>query len=70
MTHADGWGFAKPVRKVHYNLTAMSVTAAPGIDSIELLQVVRDRLHSTGGVWDVLVALDLQSVRYIVAGLL
>jgi nickel/cobalt transporter (NiCoT) family protein len=47
----------------------MSVTVALDVGSIELLQVVRDRLHFTGGVWDVLGALDLQSVGYLVAGL-
>jgi high-affinity nickel-transport protein len=41
MTHAYGWAFSSPVRKVYYNLTVttLSVTVALGIGLIELLQV-------------------------------
>jgi high-affinity nickel-transport protein len=42
MSHAYGWAFANPVRKVYYNITvtALSVTVALGIGGLELLQLV------------------------------
>jgi len=42
MSHAYGWAFANPVRKVYYNITvtALSVTVALGVGGIELLQLV------------------------------
>ena len=48
MAFAYGWAFAKPVRKLYYNLTVtgLSVAVALGIGTIELLSalgVARDR---------------------------
>jgi high-affinity nickel-transport protein len=60
MSHAYGWAFASPVRKVYYNITvtALSVTVALGIGGLELLQLVAQR------TW-----LDLSSAGYLVVGL-
>jgi len=71
MTHAYGWALAKPVRKIYYNLTvtAMSVMVALGVGTVELLQVLQDRLSLTGGFWDALGGLDLGSLGYGIAGL-
>lgn len=46
--------FAKPVRKVYYNITvtALSVAVALFIGTIELLSIVADRFHLVGGLWD------------------
>jgi len=42
MTHAYGWAFSNPVRKVFYNLTvtSLSVAVALIVGSVELLQVL------------------------------
>ena len=42
MTHAYGWAFSNPVRKVFYNITvtSLSVTVALVIGTVELLQVL------------------------------
>jgi len=42
MTHAYGWAFSNPLRKVYYNLTVttLSVTVALGVGTVELLQAV------------------------------
>ena len=43
MSHAYGWAFSNPVRKVYYNITvtALSVTRRPrASDGAELLQVL------------------------------
>ena len=41
MSHAYGWAFSNPVRKVYYNITvtSLSVAVALLIGMIELLQV-------------------------------
>lgn len=71
MTVAYGWAFAKPVRKVFYNITitGLSVAVALGVGTIELVQVLSERLGLTGGVWDLFAALDLGSVGYVIVGL-
>ncbi len=53
MNFAYGWAFARPVRKVFYNITitALSVSVALLIGTLELLSVFADRLRLTGGVW-------------------
>ncbi len=71
MNFAYGWAFSKPIRKIFYNLTVtgLSVAVALGIGSIELLTVLAQKLSLSGGLWDVVVGLDLNSVGYIVVGL-
>lgn len=43
------WAYANPVRKVYYNLTitALSITVALGIASIELVGILHEQLHTT-----------------------
>jgi high-affinity nickel-transport protein len=70
MSFAYGWAFAKPVRKVFYNITitALSVGVALIIGTIELLSVFADRLELTGGAWGWVSGLDLNLVGYAIAG--
>jgi nickel/cobalt transporter (NiCoT) family protein len=51
MRYAYGWAFAKPIRKVYYNLTMtlISVLVAFVIGTIEILGVVAAELHLAGG---------------------
>ena len=51
MNAAYGWAFAKPVRKVFYNITitAISVTVALVIGTIELISVLTEQAHITSG---------------------
>ena len=60
MSHAYGWAFSNPVRKIYYNITvtSLSVAVALAIGMIELLQV-------TVG----LRILDLSKVGYLVVAL-
>jgi nickel/cobalt transporter (NiCoT) family protein len=60
MSHAYGWAFSNPIRKVFYNIsvTSLSVAVALVIGTIELLQV-----------WGWLGGLDFALVGYGVAGL-
>ena len=68
MNFAYGWAFAKPVRKIYYNIavTALSVAVALLIGSIELIAVFSDRLRLRGGVWDFVAGIDLNYVGYAI----
>ena len=70
MNFAYGWAFAKPVRKIYYNITitALSVAVALIIGTIELIAVFSDKLSLSGGVWDVVSGIDLNFVGYAIAG--
>jgi high-affinity nickel-transport protein len=71
MNFAYGWAFSKPVRKVFYNITitGLSVAVALLIGTIELLQVLSDKLSLTGGFWDWLANLDFNLIGYFIVGL-
>src|SRR4029077_3469452 len=66
MNFAYGWAFAKPVRKVYYNLTitGLSVAVAWIIGTVELLQIAQDRLSLGGPVWDWIAGLDLNVIGF------
>ena len=71
MNFAYGWAFSKPVRKIYYNITVtgLSVAVALGIGTIELLSVLAEKLNLTGGVWDLVLSIDLNVVGYAIVGL-
>src|SRR3954464_8416077 len=71
MHFAYGWAFAKPVRKLFYNITItwLSVVVALVIGTIELMSVLADELTLTGQPWDVVTGLDLNDVGYAIVAL-
>ena len=71
MSHAYGWAFSSPVRKVFYNIsvTSLSVAVAWLVGAIELLQVLAAKLELHGGFWTLVNALDLGRLGYVVVGL-
>ncbi|TML75688.1 MAG: HoxN/HupN/NixA family nickel/cobalt transporter [Actinobacteria bacterium] len=71
MSHAYGWAFSSPVRKVYYNIsvTSLSVAVAWLVGAIELLQVLAAKLALHGGFWRLLESLDLGHLGYVVVGL-
>ena len=71
MSHAYGWAFSSPVRKVYYNIsvTSLSVAVAWLVGAIELLQVLAAKLELHGGFWTLLASLDLGRLGYVVVGL-
>jgi high-affinity nickel-transport protein len=71
MSFAYGWSLTRPVRKVFYNLaiTGLSVAVALLIGGVELLAVLAERLSLTGGLWDMVTGVDLNTIGYAVAGL-
>jgi len=70
MNFAYGWAFAKPVRKIFYNITitSLSVFVALVIGTIELLSVFVAKLGLGGQPWDFVAGLDLNSVGYAIVG--
>src|SRR5881398_2866307 len=60
MSHAYGWAFSNPIRKVYYNITvtSLSVAVALLVGTIELLQVTAARLSLDGAFWTFLAGLD------------
>src|SRR3954462_6360024 len=71
MSHAYGWAFSSPVRKVYYNIsvTSLSVAVAWLVGAIELLQVFADRFSLSGNFWTFLDALDFGNIGYVVVAL-
>lgn len=71
MNFAYAWAFSKPVRKVYYNITitGLSVIVALVVGSIEVCQVLSDRLNLSGGFWNRCSNLDLGTVGYFIVGL-
>jgi nickel/cobalt transporter (NiCoT) family protein len=71
MNFAYGWAFARPVRKVYYNLviTGLSIAAAFLIGTIELLGVLTSELNLHGMVWDFLADFDINRAGFVIAGL-
>ncbi|NUP74267.1 MAG: HoxN/HupN/NixA family nickel/cobalt transporter, partial [Sinomonas sp.] len=71
MNAAYGWAFAKPVRKVFYNLTitTISVLVAVVIGSIELAGVLADQLGITTGPLAAIAGVNLDYAGYSIVGL-
>lgn len=71
MLGAYGWAYMKPIRKLYYNLniTLISVLIAFAIGGAEVLAIVADRLHLSGGVWDLVSGLDFGVVGIGIIGL-
>jgi high-affinity nickel-transport protein len=71
MSFAYGWAFARPVRKVYYNLviTGLSIAVALLIGTIEIAGVLSDKLNLHGGLWNLMANFNINEAGYIVVGL-
>lgn len=71
MNAAYGWAFARPVRKVFYNITITSISVAVAllIGTIELIGVLADRLSITSGPLAAIADIDLDYAGYAIVGL-
>jgi high-affinity nickel-transport protein len=71
MNFAYGWAFARPVRKVYYNITitGLSVAVALIIGVIEIDSIVVDKLGITSGPLHAIGTLSLDRVGYIIVAL-
>ncbi|MDH6243675.1 HoxN/HupN/NixA family nickel/cobalt transporter [Mycobacterium sp. OTB74] len=71
MTVAYDWAFAKPVRKIYYNLTitGLSIAVALLIGTIELVGVLHDNMDWVNPFSDWVSGIDLNNVGFIIVGL-
>jgi nickel/cobalt transporter (NiCoT) family protein len=71
MNFAYGWAFARPVRKVYYNLviTALSIGAAFIIGTIEILGILTSEMHLRGAFWDTVANFNINVAGFSIAAL-
>jgi nickel/cobalt transporter (NiCoT) family protein len=71
MNFAYGWAFARPVRKVYYNLviTALSIGAAFIIGTIEILGILTTEMHLRGAFWDTVANFNINVAGFCIAAL-
>jgi len=70
MNFAYDWAFAKPIRKVYYNLTitGLSVFVAVFIGTIEILGLIGGEYGLTGGFWDFMGNFDINTAGFVIVG--
>jgi len=71
MSTAYRWAFTTPLRKLYYNVTvtSVSVVAALLIGTVELIQVLSDKLHLQSGFFQWINALDFGDLGYMLVAL-
>jgi high-affinity nickel-transport protein len=71
MNFAYGWAFARPVRKVYYNLviTGLSIGAAFIIGTIEILGILSSEVHLHGAFWSLMANFNINVAGFCIAGL-
>jgi len=70
MNFAYDWAFARPIRKVYYNLTitGLSVFVAFFIGSIEILGLIGQESKLSGGFWSFLGRFNINAAGYVIVG--
>jgi high-affinity nickel-transport protein len=71
MNFAYGWAFSKPVRKIYYNITitGLSVMVALLVGTVELIQVLSERLGLTGSFFDRVNNLNFNLIGYLIVAM-
>jgi len=71
MNFAYGWAFARPVRKVYYNLviTALSIGAAFIVGTVEILGSLTTEVHLHGAFWSLMANFNVNVAGFCIAGL-
>ena len=71
MNFAYDWAFAKPVRKVYYNLTitGLSVFVAVFIGTIEILGLIGSEYNLSGGFWAFMGNLDINKAGLVIVAI-
>ena len=70
MNFAYDWAFAKPVRKVYYNLTitGLSVFVAVFIGAVELLGLLAQDASLNGSFWSFLEDFNINTAGFVIVG--
>ena len=71
MNFAYGWAFAKPVRKVYYNLiiTGLSIGAAFIVGTIEILGILTTEVHLHGAFWSLMANFNINLAGFCIAAM-
>jgi high-affinity nickel-transport protein len=71
MNFAYDWAFARPIRKVYYNITitGLSVIVAFFIGTIELLGLLGQEAHLSGGFWSVMTNFNINTAGFVIVGM-
>jgi nickel/cobalt transporter (NiCoT) family protein len=71
MNFAYDWAFARPVRKVYYNLTitGLSVFIAFFVGTVELLGLVASETHLNGGFWSFMQNFNINTAGFVIVGM-
>jgi len=70
MNFAYGWAFARPIRKIYYNITitALSVVVAFAIGTIEFLGLLPSELNWGGSVWHFFETFNINTAGFAIVG--
>jgi high-affinity nickel-transport protein len=71
MSVSYGWAFARPVRKVFYNLTVtgLSIAVALVIGTVELGGLIAQHLNLSGGFWSWFEHIDINMLGFMIVAL-
>jgi high-affinity nickel-transport protein len=71
MNFAYGWAFARPVRKVYYNLviTGLSIAVAFLVGTIEICGLLSAELHLHGFFWDFMANFNINKAGFAIVGM-
>ena len=71
MNFAYDWAFARPARKVFYNLTitGLSVFIAVFIGTVEILGLIGQEFGLAGGFWSFLGGFNINKAGFVIAGI-
>ncbi len=71
MNFAYGWAFARPIRKVYYNITitGLSVIVAFLIGTIELLGLLPSEINLRGSFWNFMANFNINTAGFIIVGI-
>ena len=70
MTSAYNWAFFNPIRKIYYNITILQLlqyllSLALLIGTVELLQILVDKLQLKGSFWEFIENIQFDNIGYI-----
>jgi high-affinity nickel-transport protein len=72
MVGAYGWAFARPIRKLYYNMTItfVSVVVALLVGGIEALGLIAEKLQPVGPFWDLVAVLNenFGAIGFLIVG--
>ena len=70
MNFAYDWAFAKPIRKVYYNLTitGLSVFVAVFVGTVEILGLIGQEYGLAGGFWSFMGNFDINTAGFVIVG--